>query len=146
MRDRFKIKVARLAYGAEDDILAVVLAERHVRVRDVRDLGEEPVQARLYLVHRLVQHLDARVDLAHLRLARLACGILLHPPNLLRGNVALVPQRLELGQCRPALPVRLQETVDHRDVRAAPPQGISHQVGLFTDHVQVDHTATPFNG
>jgi hypothetical protein len=134
---RGEVVCAPGTFLAHDLVLAVVLAGRHARVRQVGQLQQLVVQLRLggdaqlgEALQLLLQGCPLRLDL----LARLGGGL----ADLLRQAVLLGGRGLLLVLQLADLLVQGDDAVEVHG-RAQADEPVAHQLGIFTDKADVEH-------
>ena len=142
MRFRLEVERAQRALSAQDDVLGVVLPDRHAGMRQVGDVQHRLLQPGIHLCQLLIQCLDLVADLAQARLERLAFGAFPFPhqlPDVFRAGVALGPQRLDPRQDG-APPLVQRQGLDYR--RVGGPQRLhrpEHLVSVLAHDSDVQH-------
>jgi hypothetical protein len=137
-----EVELARGAPAAHLGVVGVVLAVRHVLVRDVGDGGNE-VEELLLNVRALLAELgDALLVGGDLRLGGLGLVLLavLHEKaDLLGHGVAVGLELLDLGDDGAALLVELEELLAVPVRVLAGLAGLVHDVGVLADELDVEH-------
>ena len=143
MRLRLEVELRRLTPLADLRVLRVVLANRHVLTRHVRDVEHDVAELGLDILELLVELRDLGTDGAHLEDLRLGIFlVLLHDTDLLRDRVALALERLRLLQELAALLVETFKIIEVQRV-AAILEHLTDLVEMFAhkfDIQQCSHT------
>ena len=136
---RLEVKCARRAPAAHLGILRVVLADRHVSFRHIRNLQQEVTQLRLHLAQILVKRRDLIAERAHLR-DHIVCTLtrLLAHANLLRDSVAARLLLLHVLQNRAAALLKRRERREVKRV-AAVLQHFLHCGQILTHEFHIQH-------
>ena len=139
VRLRGEIKRARRAAAAHLRVLRLVLADRHIRLRHIRNLKQEAAQAQLHVAQILIECRDLVAERAHLRddLIRVLARLLARA-DLLRDGVAARLLLLHILQDPAAA---LLELCERREVEriAAMLQHLLHGGQVLTHKLHIQH-------
>ena len=110
MRLRLEVECTRCTPAAHLRILRVIHADRHIRLRHVRDLEQQLAQPQLHITQILVERRDLIAERAHLRnhIVRALARLLAHA-DLLRNRIAARLLLLHVLQNRAAALLKFRE-------------------------------------
>ena len=139
MRLRSKVKRARRAAAAHLGVFRLVLADRHIRLRHIRNLEQEAAQAQLHVAQILVECRDLIAERAHLRndLIRVLARLLARA-DLLRDSVAACLLLLHILQDPAAALLELRERREVERI-AAMLQHLLHSGQVLTHKLHIQH-------
>ena len=130
------------ADGPHYDILAIVLADRHLRHWHVRDLEHQVVELPINVRDLRIHHRDRVADLLHLSDKAVALVRILRFRNRLRALIASRLELIDLGDEAASLRIELNDPVDRRG-GIEQIERMLHLVWPFADDADVDHVCSP---
>ena len=139
MRLRLEVKCTRRAPAAHLRVLRVILADRHVGFRHIRNLQQEVTQLRLHLAQILVERRDLIAESAHLR-DHIVCTLtrLLAHADLLRDGIAARLLLLDILQNRAAALLKRRERREIERI-AAVLQHFLHRRQILAHEFHIQH-------
>ena len=149
MIGHLEIRHNRLAEALDLDVLAVVLADRHTRVDDLRDDLHALLDLSGVFFLQLLQTRQLLGHLVDLRLGRLSFVLLalLHQAaDLLGEHLALIAQAVGLLHGLAVLAIQLDHLVHEGELAVLKlfPDVFAHDVRRLADQIDINHDSSSF--